>query len=148
MVQFLSIIFFSWISSIFVGGFPKFTFYCVTLYFWSCKQAWFVISVKYRRLFIKLTQTIRALNWYCCIDWFHSVPAEWHTRIQGLCQLSRRTKGEWRELALSSVMLYEFCGVLFHSVAGMNIPLFNAAWQYNSRKEIQSNNFRLQRSEF
>ena len=32
MVQFLSIIFFSWISSIFVGVFKKFPFFCVTLY--------------------------------------------------------------------------------------------------------------------
>ena len=32
MVQFLSIIFFSWISSIFVGVFQKFPFFCVTLY--------------------------------------------------------------------------------------------------------------------
>ena len=32
MVQFLSIIFFSWISSIFVGFFKSSCFFCVTLY--------------------------------------------------------------------------------------------------------------------
>ena len=39
MVQFLSIIFFSWISSIFVGGFKRSRFFCVPLYYIKCNES-------------------------------------------------------------------------------------------------------------
>ena len=44
MVQFMSIIFFSWISSIFVGFFKSSRFFCVTLYFWAHKES-FVLQI-------------------------------------------------------------------------------------------------------
>ena len=59
MVQYLSINFFSWISSIFVGFFKSSRFFCVTLYMTKLFNEYFN---GYKQIHILLDTTMTAYN--------------------------------------------------------------------------------------
>ena len=71
MVQFQSINFFSWISSIFVGVFQKFPFFCVTLY--KCNNSPAVaVGGSELKMYHNLAElSIPEISWQC-LSWSYS----------------------------------------------------------------------------